>query len=331
MSNDARADLTGTTIADGKFRLLRLLGEGGGGQVYLGEQTALGKQVAIKLLAPEYASDELIVRRFLREARAAARVQHENVIQIFDFGSTGTGTAYISMEYLEGEDLGTLLEREGELPWARVKPLMLQICRALHSAHGQGVVHRDMKPENCLRVRSRRNEDTLKLLDFGLAKVFGDEAQPQQALSSTGKIFGTPEYMSPEQCRGDQADDRSDVYAVGVMLFELLTGAVPFSSSNSFMDTLVMHLENPVPAVTSRVPLGPEGPQLDAIVRTAMAKDPADRYSSMRDLAEALLAVDGGATVDRSPSSDVDTGLLLKMSLALNVVLAAALLWALLG
>jgi serine/threonine protein kinase len=296
--DSASADLSGTTIARGKYRLVRLLGEGGGGQVYVGEQTALSKQVAIKLLAPEYARNDEMLHRFLREARAAARVEHENVITIFDFGSTGTGTAYIAMEYLEGEDLGNLLEREGALGWHRAKTIALQICRALHVAHGNGIIHRDLKPENCFRIRRRRNEDFIKVLDFGLAKIFGDERSPQQALSNSGKIFGSPVYMSPEQGRGLPADDRSDVYALGIILFEMLTGTVPFYSEESHVAILVMHATDPVPLPSRVAPEARITPEMDALVLKALAKDPTERFQSMKDLAEAILAVpnpDAGA------------------------------------
>jgi serine/threonine-protein kinase len=286
-----RSDLSGTTIAKGKYQLVRLLGEGGGGQVYVGEQTALGKRLAIKVLAPEYARNEALVRRFLREARAAARVEHENVIQILDFGATGTGTAYIGMEFLEGEDLGDLLEREGALPWPRVKTMALQICRALHMAHSKGVIHRDLKPENCYRVEHRGNADRIKVLDFGIAKIFGDERQPQQSLSNTGQVFGTPEYMSPEQAEGQKVDARSDIYAMGIILFEMVTGAVPFSSPVSFMSTLVMQVEAepPKPSLTAPGAL-PEG--VDELVLRALAKSPDDRFPSMKELAEALLSIE---------------------------------------
>jgi serine/threonine protein kinase len=299
MSEDpASTDLSGTTIAQGKYRLIRLLGEGGGGQVYVGEQTALSKQVAIKILAPAYARNEEMLHRFLREARAAARVEHENVITIFDFGSTGNGTAYIAMEYLEGEDLGNLLEREGALGWHRAKTIALQICRALHVAHGNGVVHRDLKPENCFRTRRRRNGDFIKVLDFGLAKIFGDERNPQQALSNSGKIFGSPVYMSPEQGRGLPADDRSDVYALGIMLFEMLTGTVPFYSDESHIAILVMHATDPVPAPSRVAPEACITSDMDALILKALAKDPAQRFQSMKELAEAILAIpspDAGA------------------------------------
>jgi serine/threonine protein kinase len=326
MSNEpARTDLTATTIADGKYRLVRLLGEGGGGQVYIGEQIALGKQVAIKLLAREYAQNEEMLRRFLREARAAARVEHENVIAIFDFGSTGTGTAYMAMEYLEGEDLGNLIEREGALGWHRAKTIALQICRALHVAHSNGVIHRDLKPENCFRTRRRANEDFIKVLDFGIAKVFGDERNPQQSLSNSGKIFGSPVYMSPEQGRGTPADDRSDVYAMGIILFEMLTGTVPFYSDESYVAILVMHATDPVPLPSRVAPEAHITPEMDALVLKALAKDPAERFQSMKELAQAILAIldpDVGNQPSAGPAAHEGTRWLDQPNAQLVVALA---------
>jgi serine/threonine-protein kinase len=162
-----------------------------------------------------------------------------------------------------------------------------------------------MKPENCFRVARSHDEHFIKVLDFGLAKVFGDEREPQSALSTTGKVFGTPEFMSPEQCRGETADERSDVYSVGCMLFEMLTGDVPFSNPDSHLATLVMHIDNPVPLPSGVAPLAGITEQMDALLLRALEKDKELRFQSMKDLAEAILAVPSGETASRSSMTAV--------------------------
>ncbi|MCA9718108.1 MAG: serine/threonine protein kinase, partial [Myxococcales bacterium] len=160
--------LTGRVL-DGRYRVYELLGKGGMGAVYRAEHVELGRVCAVKVLLPRYTSNENAVRRFRREARASSRVNHENVVEIYDTGQTADGLGYIAMEYLRGENLADTLERERRLPWARLRPIMLQLCAALAAAHAEGVVHRDMKPENCLRIR-RGGRDFIKVLDFGIAK-----------------------------------------------------------------------------------------------------------------------------------------------------------------
>ncbi|HWB77755.1 MAG TPA: serine/threonine-protein kinase, partial [Nannocystaceae bacterium] len=163
-------DLAGTVLAD-RYRIVKKLGEGGMGSVYLAEHTTINKRLAIKVLSPEYSHKQDLVDRFLQEARAASMIEQENVVEITDFGSTPTGSVFFAMEFLNGEDLAATIKREGGLAWQRVKPIMLQICSALSAAHAAGIIHRDMKPENCYRIRRGGNEDFVKVLDFGIAKV----------------------------------------------------------------------------------------------------------------------------------------------------------------
>jgi len=285
-------NLTGQTIANGKYAVTRLIGRGGGGAVYEARQTTLDKKVALKVLDPELAHDDTLVKRFLREARTATRVEHENVVQLFDLGSTGTGTAYIAMELLKGEPLSDLIVREGPLPWRRTKTIALQICRAMHVAHAASVIHRDLKPDNCFRIKRGANADFIKLLDFGLAKVFGDATNPFGSLSHVGTTFGTPEYMAPEQCEGEGVDHRVDIYALGIIVYELLTGTVPFPlEGNNFIDVLDGHVERaPVPP-SALVGEDRVTREMDAFVLRALAKDPDERFFSMKQMAEALLHV----------------------------------------
>jgi eukaryotic-like serine/threonine-protein kinase len=290
-------DLVGTVLAD-RYRVLKKLGEGGMGSVYLAEHTTINKKLAIKVLSHEYSHKQDLVDRFLQEARAASMIDQENVVEINDFGSTPTGSVFFVMEYLAGEDLSDTIKTVGPMPWARVKPIMLQICAALEAAHAAGIIHRDMKPENCFRISRRGNEDFIKVLDFGIAKVTSDEGDGGRALTRTGMIFGTPEYMSPEQAKGERVDHRVDVYAVGVILYELLTGRVPFTA-DTFMGILTQHMFEAPPAPSTVVPTAGILPEAEAIILKALQKDREYRFQSMAELAEAIRAVGtGSAAVD---------------------------------
>jgi serine/threonine-protein kinase len=285
----------GTTIAD-RYRVDKKLGEGGMGGVYLATHVSLEKQVALKILHAGYVQKPDIVKRFLQEARAASRIRHENVIDITDFGATPQGVVFFAMEILEGQDLHEVITRarlQGQcLPWERSKGIFLQICAALSAAHASGVIHRDLKPENIYLVTWLGQDDFVKLLDFGIAKLT-EIGEGERKLTRTGTLFGTPEYMSPEQARGDAIDHRADIYALGCILHQLLTGRVPFESDN-FMSILSKHLaEEPAPIPADEIqavgaPLG-----LNAIMLKALAKAPGDRHFSADDMAAAILALEG--------------------------------------
>jgi hypothetical protein len=285
-------DLTGTTLL-GRYRLLAKLGAGGMGTVYLGEHTSIGKKFAIKVLGSEFAHRGDLVKRFLREAQAASMISQPNVVEISDFGDTPDGSVFFVMEYLDGEDLGAMLRREGRLPWPRVRHLIVQVCRALEAAHAAGIVHRDMKPDNCFRVSKQGDPDFVKVLDFGIAKVeTGDTAG--KGLTQTGMIFGTPEYMSPEQAQGEKIDHRADIYAVGVIMYQLLCGEQPFTGS-SFMAVLTKHMFD-VPRAPSEVAPDAEiPPDAEAIVLKAMQKDRTYRFQSMTELIASIERVGTGA------------------------------------
>jgi serine/threonine-protein kinase len=288
--------LLGTVLAD-RYRILRKLGEGGMGSVYLAEHTTINKRLAIKVLSPEYSHKQDLVERFLQEARAASMIEQENVVEITDFGSTPGGSVFFVMEYLHGEDLADTIEKTGPLPWSRVKPIIIQICDALAAAHEAGIIHRDMKPENCYRIRRRQNDDFIKVLDFGIAKVTSEEGEGGRGLTRTGMIFGTPEYMSPEQAKGERVDVRVDVYAVGVIMFELLTGRVPFTA-DTFMGILTKHMFEAPPAPSTVAPDADIPPEVEAIILKALQKDREYRFQSMREMAAAVRVVgSGGAAV----------------------------------
>jgi serine/threonine protein kinase len=223
----AAGKLTGEVL-DGRYRLLALVGEGGMGCVYRAEHLGLGQRRAVKVLHEERARDTEAAERFLREARMAAKLRHENIMEVIDVGEHD-GIPYYVMEWLDGVDLAAVIEREGRLSWERTRGFALQICAGLDLAHRAGVVHRDMKPENCLVLRRADGAERLKILDFGIAK---DYTSKQTALTATGEIMGTVYYMPPEQMHG-RGDHRVDIYAVGVMLYEMLSGRLPYTGETS--------------------------------------------------------------------------------------------------
>jgi len=280
-------------VAD-RYRVIRRLGEGGMGAVYLAEHVVIEKKIALKVLAIELARRQDLVARFLQEARSASRIGHENVIDISDFGQSAEGYVYIAMEYLEGQDLGQVVRAEGALAWSRVRDILMQICRALRAAHDKGIVHRDMKPENIFLIHREGRPEFVKILDFGIAKIMGVDASGPR-LTRTGMIFGTPEYMAPEQAEGKEADHRVDVYAVGCIAYHLMTGQTPFLAEN-FMAMLTKHLmEDPVPPSVRRPDLAIT-PEMDALVLKALEKDRDRRYQNMTDFLQAVSTCRGPDT-----------------------------------
>ncbi len=283
--------LVGTTLNE-RYLILHQIGEGGMGIVYEAQHVVIEKRVALKVLRADFSSQSEVVQRFRQEAKSASRIGHEHIVDISDFGETPTGQCYFVMEYLEGEDLANVLAREGTVAPARAADLVLQCARALGAAHSKGIVHRDMKPENIFLTHREANEDFVKIVDFGIAKMSDVETPgaPGRKLTKTGMIFGTPEYMSPEQAGGKELDHRVDIYALGVILYEMVTGRVPFVG-DSFMGILTQHMfETPLPLrkVNPQVEVSSE---LDAVIFRALAKDPDERYQTMEELAEAIAAV----------------------------------------
>jgi serine/threonine-protein kinase len=293
--------LIGRLVA-GRYRVIKPLGEGGMGQVYLAEHEAIEKKVALKVLRPEYSRKEDIVTRFQQEAISASRIKHPNVLDVFDFGKVESGEAFLAMEFLEGHDLSDELAKVTIMTPTRGLQIALQICRALGAAHARGVVHRDMKPDNVFLQRTA-DEEVVKIVDFGIAQLRTNEeaakSQPaRKRLTKTGMIFGTPEYMAPEQAGGRHADLRVDVYAVGVILYEMFTGAVPFTG-DSFMEVLTATITQPPPAMRAMNPELAIGPELEAVIMRALEKHPDGRHATMNEFAAAIVATPEGAAFAR--------------------------------
>jgi serine/threonine protein kinase len=283
--------LVGVVLSD-RYRILRKIGEGGMGCVYQAEHALIEKKVALKVLFQDLTRRPDLVARFLQEAKSASRIGHENVIDISDFGQSPDGLVYIAMEYLDGQDLGKLLKAQKVLDWQRARPILMQITKALRAAHERGVIHRDMKPENVYLIQRDGRPDFVKVLDFGIAKVVNPDESDGPRLTQTGMIFGTPEYMSPEQAQGSPPDHRVDVYAVGCIMYHLLTGSVPFTADN-FMGILTKHLlERPVPLRQRRPDLDIP-PEVEVVCLRALEKDRDKRYADMDAFYQALGAAGG--------------------------------------
>jgi serine/threonine-protein kinase len=286
--------LVGTTLS-GKYRIDARLNEGGMGTVYRGTHVLMDKTVAIKVLRPSLAADEKIVARFSREARAASRISHPNALSVTDFGEDESGHVFLVMEYLSGKTLKHVIREEGPLPLARVVDIARQIGDALHAAHEQGVVHRDLKSDNIMLLDTMTG-DHAKVLDFGIAKINESDGAVDTNLTAPNLVIGTPQYMSPEQCSQDsEIDARSDIYSFGVILYEMLVGHVPFSGDSPTM-VMMKHLQDPVPSVMeerSDVPAS-----VARVVARAMAKLPRNRYQNVAELVEDL-TIASGMTIHR--------------------------------
>ena len=316
----AHGDLVGQVIGE-RYHVLRRLGEGGMGQVYLAEHVKMGRRSAVKVMHPALMHDPDAIGRFNREASNASRINHAHVASIYDFGESPTAggepLVYLAMEYVEGEPLTAIIERQGALPPSRVATLVRQVADALAAAHDLGIVHRDLKPDNIMVARARDGGDWVKVVDFGVAKAAVGDGQK---VTRTGLVVGTPQYMSPEQLAGDPLDGRSDVYALGLVAFNMLTGTLPFPSETA-QESMIMRLtERPRTLGEMRAQVAwPAAVQ--AVMDRALARDVRARYATApelaRDLAEALAAMPAGDLAEertvvidatRIPTTRVRTG-----------------------
>jgi len=274
-------------IIDGKYRIVRLLGEGGMGAVYEGENTRIHRRVAIKVLHSGVAEQGEAVARFEREAQAAGRIGSEHIVEVLDLGTLQSGDRYLVMEFLDGDGLGARIKDKGSLTPAELCPIAHQLMEGLAAAHGAGIIHRDLKPDNVFLLRNRAGQaDFVKLLDFGISKFNQLSGDSGFSMTRTGAVMGTPYYMAPEQAKGSrEMDHRVDLYAAGVILYEALTGQVPFNADtfNELLFKIVLEEPQPLEKMNPNVDSG-----FAAIVTKAMARDPGHRFQSAKDFQAAL-------------------------------------------
>jgi eukaryotic-like serine/threonine-protein kinase len=293
-------DLVGTVLA-GRYRILQKLGDGAMGEVYLGEHVRIGRRDAIKVLRGPLMQDAEAIARFNRGARNVASIQHPNVCTIYDYSDTDSGTPFIAMEFIAGESLKELLDREGPLPVARTARIVKQIADALSAAHTAGVVHRDLKPANVMLMRGRDGRDEVRVVDFDIAK--GSQEGEESEVTRLGFVIGTPEYMSPEQLMAERLDGRSDLYSLGIMMFRMLSGAMPFQGSSPH-EMVFQRLTN-APLTLDQVMPGAGFPKsVQALLDRALQRSPADRFPNAADFARELIEAVAGIPDDTAPAAD---------------------------
>ncbi len=281
--------LLGQTLAE-KYLIEELIKRGGMGAVYRGKHVMMDKTVAIKVLRPALAGDDVVVARFSREAKAASRISHPHAVSVTDFGESENGVVFLVMEYLDGRTLKEIIRSEGPLPLDRIREIVRQVSGALDAAHQQGVIHRDLKSDNIM-LSQTNGGDWAKVLDFGIAKIQQPEGVRDNDITAANLVIGTPQYMSPEQCsQSGPIDARSDVYSLGVIVFEMLTGRVPFTGDSPTV-IMMRQVQDESPSVRDLRPDLPVG--VESLVKKALAKQPIDRFQTAGELYEALAAAIG--------------------------------------
>lgn len=299
--------LVGDTLGGGKYELLEELGRGGMGVVFRARHKLMERIVAIKMLIDDMGKDPTALQRFHVEAKAASALNHANIIRIYDFDVSQHGFPFIVMDYLQGEPLDGILDRDQRMNWQRAMPLFLKVCDALGHAHRRQVVHRDMKPSNVMVVHDEDEGERPVVLDFGIAKLFTPGGKNEGRLTRTGEIFGSPLYMSPEQCLGQPVDNRSDIYSVACLIYETLTGCVPFDRSG-FVQVILAHVNEPAPRLDKTAPELGLPKELSDVLMKAMAKNATERFESMAEFKQALIAASGGGHQSAASSSPAVTG-----------------------
>ncbi|MBL8197122.1 MAG: serine/threonine protein kinase, partial [Blastocatellia bacterium] len=271
----------GKTIAE-KYLLEKLIGTGGMGSVYAGKHVQLGRAIAVKVMNADTVSDETAVARFIREAKTAAKLDHANAVTIHDFGSTSNGGAFIVMEYISGQSLRKYLSKHGALSLKQTLAWFMPICEVIEAAHQRGIIHRDLKPENIM-LKEIGEEIVIKVVDFGLAKLVTN-TDASQKLTKTGEFMGTPQYMAPEVYDGEAADHRTDIYALGIILYEMISGKIPFAGS--VQNIISGHLFNepkPITSINPNLPI-----EIDQVLALALEKNRDKRISSAVEFANAF-------------------------------------------
>ncbi len=292
----AQDPFIGRDILDGQFQILQKIGKGGMGSVYKALQPAMNRMVAVKILHPKFTSRRDLASRFRREARAMSHLTHPNTAKVFLYGELDDGSLYIVMELLEGKNMNQTVRSEGPMPLDRAIGILVQVCSALEEAHRAGMIHRDLKPENVFLCQQAGMKDYAKVLDFGLAKVTEREMRPGSiALTQEGMVFGTPEFMSPEQAQGKKLTAVSDIYSLAVILYEALTGKLPFDAKTGMEFIQHQVMTKPL-TLAQRAPNRSFPPLLQEVFDKALEKDPTKRFPTALDFSKALEAVLEGKT-----------------------------------
>jgi serine/threonine protein kinase len=304
-----KQDLYIGKLIKGRYNVISKIGEGGMGSVYLAEQVSIGRKVALKVLQGTYASDDEFIGRFRREARLAASLNHRNIVTVYDFDQGNDGSLFIAMEYLQGTKLSDVIRRDGPLEINRAVRLAIQIAEGLGIAHQSGVIHRDIKPDNIMVVGNRGVEE-IKLMDFGIARIM-DTGSTTSNLTRAGMIMGTPAYMAPEQAEGATVSEQTDIYALGIVLYEMLSGSVPFKAStpSAVLIKQLQEIPTPLRKLRREVP----GP-LDSVVMRSLEKKPQKRPRDMREIAAQLQKLDVSAPAEESAKTMVGTMILEKVT-----------------
>ncbi|MCW5823339.1 MAG: serine/threonine protein kinase [Cyanobacteria bacterium TGS_CYA1] len=285
-------DLVGLTLSD-RYEVIEVLGKGGMGVVYKGRRTQINKFVAIKVLKASLIEDEVSLKRFEQEAIASANLDDPHLISVYDFGYGPNGEPYLVMDFLEGKSLEDIIERQGPISLDRFLHIFSQVCQALSYIHSRSIIHRDLKPSNIMLVKTQSSDEFVKLVDFGIAKVIGDDQRLMQKLTATGQSFGSPLYMSPEQCMGKEVDVRSDIYSLGCVMFEALTGRTPIAGENA-LQTVFMHINSP-PLMLNQVGPGLTHPlQVQEVIMRCLEKDPDKRFQSATEIGNLLTEMSQG-------------------------------------
>ena len=275
-------------VIEGRYKIQSVIGQGSAGTVYRAVQELIGREVAVKVLHDYLVSDDEFIKRFKQEAKASSRLNHPNIITIYDFGviPQGGGRPYIAMDLLNGTPLSDVIAEVNHIPATEAVPIFIQVCQALAEAHRQGVVHRDIKPEKIVLVERGGQKNFPIVVDFGIARLVQDESD-QAKITRTGTVCGSPTYMSPEQCTSSKVDHRSDIYSLGIVFYETLTGEVPFHHEE-LVRVMSMHLSDPAPPINEIRPDLVFPDELVSIVARTLLKNPNDRFQTMEDLSKAL-------------------------------------------
>jgi len=310
-SLDAEADpLIGRVVND-RYRIVEQIGHGGMGRVYRALQSPLDRVIALKVLGAGHDRDPNFYKRFFLEASVTAKLTHPNTITLFDYGRTDDGIFFIAMEYLAGRTLSAVMQEEGPLAQDRVIHIAQQICRSLREAHALSIVHRDLKPANVMLMRQQDDLDFVKVLDFGLVKFFSGD-NPEGEITNAGTFMGSPHYIAPEQARNQNPDQRCDIYSLGILMYQMLTGRVPFTAQNP-VDIILKHLHDPPPPPSQMRPDLEIAPAFEALILKCLEKDRLDRFQSMDELLMALkvlrASLHGGAVgLSMPPPSETYVG-----------------------